>query len=99
MSRSKSHRPPTPPELSGGLPESLTTALIASEFNIDDVLDEYVRAISFSKPAEVWQQADYHARVLVRQVLAQHVYGPALEQCLSRRLRDRLHAMDRSSSP
>jgi hypothetical protein len=81
-----------PPELSDGLPESLTTALIASEFSLNDVLDAYLEELA-GKPADLWQQADYHAKVLVRLILAECQRKRALEQALVDKIRTRIRVV------
>jgi hypothetical protein len=92
VSASKPFSPVCPPELSDGLPESLTTALLASDFNLNDVLDAYLREIS-GTAADKWQQAEYHAKALVRLILAECQYGPALEQALAEKIKARVRVV------
>lgn len=92
MSASKPLPITAPPELSDGLPESLTTALIASEFDLHDVLDAYLEEL-VGKPADLWQQAPYHAKVLARLILAECQRERALEQALVDKIRTRIRVV------
>lgn len=92
MSASKPLSVSCPPELLDGLSEDLVDALIASDFNLNDTLDAYLRSVE-GKPSELWQAADYHAKVLVRIVLARCVHETALEQALTDKIRTRIRAV------
>lgn len=83
--------PLCPPELSNELPESLTEALIAPEFKIDAVIDEYVRAID-EDAAQAWGNASRHASVIANMVTMDR-HKQTIEQLLKGRIRERIRVV------